>query len=191
MPAEQSYSDALKQDLGGLIAATELPEMSKHFLRSRWLDQLLWAEGRANSARGRYFLVRVIAIIGGVIVPALVSINAQPPAAPATAWLAPTVGWLTFTVSLAVAICMALEGFFRWGERWTHYRRLSELLKSEGWLFFQLAGPYQEAGSHAKAYPEFARRVEALVAADVDAFITQVAQKSKSQGEGEAAGGKP
>src|SRR5262252_5273928 len=157
MPAEQSYSDALRQDLSGLIAAAELPELSRHFLRSRWLDQLLWAEGRANSARTRYYLVRVVAIIGGVIVPALVSLNTQPPAAPAIAWLGPTVGWLTFTISLAVAICMALEGFFRWGERWTHYRRLSELLKSEGWLFFQLAGPYQDSGSHAKAYPEFAK----------------------------------
>lgn len=178
MAAEQSYDDALKQDLGELIAAVDLPELHKHFLRSRWLDQMLWAEGRANLARSRHYVLRLIAIVGGVIVPALVSLNVQTPVAPA-------VSWVTFTISLAVAISLALEGFFRWGERWTHYRRLSELLKSEGWLFFQLTGPYEESGTHAKAYPEFAKRVEAIVASDVETFITQVAREKTKPAQGE------
>lgn len=178
MATEQSYDDALKQDLGELIAAVDLPELHKHFLRSRWLDQMLWAEGRANSARSRHYVLRLIAIVGGVIVPALVGLNVQLSAAA-------VVSWVTFTISLAVAISLALENFFRWGERWTHYRRLSELLKSEGWLFFQLAGPYEESGTHARAYPEFAKRVEALVASDVETFITQVAREKTKPAQGE------
>jgi hypothetical protein len=178
MAAKQSYDDALKQDLGELIAAVDLPELNKHFLRSRWLDQMLWAEARASSARSRYYALRLIAIVGGVIVPALVSLNIQAP-------VASLIGWITFTISLAVAISLALESFFRWGERWTHYRRLSELLKSEGWLFFQLSGTYQESGTHAKAYPDFAKRVEAIVASDVEAFITQLAREKAKPAQGE------
>jgi hypothetical protein len=178
MVAERSYNDALKQDLGELIAAVDLPELNKHFLRSRWLDQMLWAEGRADSTRSRYYVLRLIAIVGGVTVPALVSLNVQTS-------VTAVVSWVTFTISLAVAICLALESFFRWGERWTHYRRLSELLKSEGWLFFQLAGPYQESGTHARAYPEFAKRVEAIVASDVETFITQVAREKAKPAQGE------
>jgi hypothetical protein len=178
MAAEQSYGDTLKQDLGELIAAVDLPELNKHFLRSRWLDQMVWAEGRANSARSRHYALRLIAIVGGVIVPALVSLNLQTSVAAAASWV-------TFTISLAVAICLALESFFRWGERWTHYRRLSELLKSEGWLFFQLAGPYKASGTHAGAYPEFATRVEAIVASDVETFITQVAREKTKPAQGE------
>jgi len=170
MAAEQSYNDALKRDLIGLIDAIDLPELNKRFLRSRWLDQTLWAEARANSARNRHYGLRLVAIVGGVIVPALVSLNVQTP-------VALVISWITFAISLAVAICLALESFFRWGERWTHYRRLSELLKSEGWLFFQLGGAYQVSATHAQAHPEFAKRVEAIVASDVDIFITQVARE--------------
>jgi len=184
MATQLSYDDALKQDLGALIDAVELPDLRKRFLRLRWLDQMLWAEKRAGQARDRYYALRLVSIIGGVVVPALVSLNLQ-------AAIGALIGWVTFCVSLAVAISLAVESFFRWGERWTHYRRMSELLKSEGWMFFQLAGPYQEPGTHAGAYPEFAKRVEAIVASDVDVFIAQVAReksdKTKS-GDSEAAG---
>lgn len=125
MATKQSYDSALKQDLGELIAAVDLPELNKHYLRSRWLDQMLWAENRANSARNRHYALRLIAIIGGVIVPALVSLSVQTAVAAA-------VSWITFTISLAVAISLSIESFFRWGERWTSYRRLSEQLKGEG-----------------------------------------------------------
>lgn len=180
--SQQSYDAALKQDLGELIDAVELPELNKRYLRSRWLDQMLWAEGRANSARDRHFTLRVIAIIGGVIVPAMVGLNIEGD-------FKRIVGWTTLAISTTVAIALALESFFRWGERWTHYRRLSELLKSEGWLFLQLAGPYQEAGTHAKAYPEFTKRIEALLSSDVDLFITKVARDNSKQDDG-AGGGK-
>jgi Protein of unknown function (DUF4231) len=182
MTTQHSYDDSLKQDLGALIDAVELPDLHKRFLRLRWLDQMLWAERRAGQARDRYYALRMLAIIGGVIVPALVSLNLQ-------ASIAAVFGWITFALSLAVAISLAVEGFFRWGERWAHYRRMAEMLKSEGWMFFQLAGPYQEPGTHAGAYPEFAKRVEAIVASDVDLFIAQVVKSDKTKsGEGEASG---
>ena len=143
MTTQQSRDAALKQDLGALIDAVELAELHKRFLRLRWLDQMLWAERRAGQARDWYYTLRILAIVGGVIVPALVSLNLQ------ASIVGALVGWITFALSLAVAISLAVESFFRWGERWTHYRRMAEMLKSEGWMFFQLAGPYQEPGTHA------------------------------------------
>jgi hypothetical protein len=174
----QSYDDALKRDFSLLIDALEIPEIGRRFLRLRWLDQMLWAERRAGEARNRYYGLRLVAIIGGVIVPALVGLQLGPDGAK-------VMSWFILAISLTVAVALAVESFFRWGERWTHYRRMAELLKSEGWLFIQLAPPYQ--GTHADAYPAFAGRVEAIVAADVDSFIAQVAQKGKS-GEGEGSG---
>src|SRR5258705_10483303 len=97
MTTQQSYDAALKQDLGELIDAVELPDLNKRYLRSRWLDQMLWAEGRANRARNRHFALRVIAIVGGVIVPAMVSLNIQ-------GELKSIAGWITFAISLMVAI---------------------------------------------------------------------------------------
>jgi hypothetical protein len=57
---------------------------------------------------------------------------------------------------LLVATSAAIEEFFHFGERWRHYRRSVELLKAEGWKFFELAGVYGVEGKgHAAACPAF------------------------------------
>jgi hypothetical protein len=161
------YKVWLKADLEALIGELRLPELSRRFLRSRWLEQLLWAEGRSDQSRNRYYLLRLVTIVGGVLVPALVTLDLTGPTRTA-------VSWATFVVSLLVAVSAAVEGFFRYGERWRHYRRTAELLKMEGWQFFQLAGPYRRHDTHATAYPSFASRVEDILDQDVDAYITTV-----------------
>jgi SLOG in TRPM, prokaryote/Protein of unknown function (DUF4231) len=164
----QGDLDSLKADFEGMIAELRLSELRRRFLRLRWLDQLLWVEGRAEHNRRRFFLWRLITIIGGVIVPALVTVNLNDAVgAPVT--------WVTFGLSLLVAVSAAVEGFFRYGERWRHYRRTAELLKTEGWQFLQLTGHYRRHAAHALAYPLFASRVEDILQQDVDAYITTVA----------------
>jgi SLOG in TRPM, prokaryote/Protein of unknown function (DUF4231) len=162
-----SRQDWLKADLGRLIGELGLPTLRRHSLRSRWLDQVLWVEQRATHNRDRYYLWRLVTIIGGVVVPALVTLNL-------TGTAGTGVRWATFAVSLLVAVSAAVEGFFRYGERWRHYRRTAELLKSEGWQFFQLTGPYRRHHTHAAAYPLFAGRVEGILDQDVDAYVTTV-----------------
>jgi TRPM family ion channel/uncharacterized protein DUF4231 len=177
----KSYEDWLRADFNGLIGELRLSELRRRFLQSRWLDQLLWVEGRANHNRNRYYFWRLITILGGVTVPALVTFNLNGPARPPFTWA-------TFAVSLLVAISAAVEGFFRYGERWRHYRRTAELLKTEGWQFFQLTGHYRRHTAHATAYPVFASRVEDVLQQDIDAYITTVAaepadkQPNKPQG---------
>jgi Protein of unknown function (DUF4231) len=83
--------------------------------------------------------------------------------------------WVTFAISLVVALAAALEGFFRYGERRRNFRRTSELLKAHGWQFFELAGPYT-AADHSTAFPAFAAQVETLVQQDVEAYIAAMAQ---------------
>lgn len=180
-PASKTYEEALKADFSSLIGELRLPELRRRFLRSRWLDQLLWVEGRAIRNRNRYYFWRLITILGGVTVPALVTANLSGSAR------APLY-WITFAVSLLVAISAAVEGFFRYGERWRHYRRTAELLKTEGWQFFQLTGHYRRHITYASAYELFASRVEDILQQDIDAYITTVAaepadkQASKPQG---------
>ena len=161
-----------RAELDQLITAIELPELNKQFLRARWLEQIMWMEEKALDALWWHRVLRLATIIGGVIVPALVS------------W---TVGdgddlikALTFMVSLVVALSAAVEEFFRYGERWRHYRRTVESLKSEGWQFLQLSGPYVNM-THSQAYPAFATRVEELSREEVDRYMTQVAKDKKEE----------
>jgi hypothetical protein len=164
----KAYRDSLKADFDAMIGTLRLSELRRRFLRARWLDQLLWVEGRADYNRRRYFFWRLITIIGGVIVPALITVNLNGTAGP-------RLTWATFALSLLVAVSAAVEGFFRYGERWRHYRRTAELLKTEGWQFLQLTGHYRRHAAHALAYPLFASRVEDILQQDVDAYITTVA----------------
>lgn len=168
-----TYREWLKNDFAELIELLTLDELQKRFLRSRWLDQVVWAEERAASEQQRYYVLRVVAILGGVLIPALVSLDVGGNAAE---W----VRWMAFAVGLVVAAAVALEGFFRFGERWRHYRRTAELLKIEGWHFFQSAGSYEGQGA-AAAFPAFVVRTEAIIQHDLDVYISVVAAEKPEQ----------
>jgi hypothetical protein len=165
--------EQMRTELDQLIAAIELPELNKQFLRARWLEQIMWMEEKALDALWWHRVLRLATIIGGVIVPALVSLNLGED-------LVPLVKPITFTVSLVVALSAAVEEFFRYGERWRHYRRTVESLKSEGWQFLQLSGPYVNM-TYSQAYPAFATRVEELSREEVDRYMTQVAKDKKEE----------
>lgn len=175
MPRRSSYRDYLKQDLSGLIEALELSDLQKHFLRSRWLDQVLWMEGRANKSRTWYYWLRLITIIGGALITALAGINVN------GASFDSGIKWVIFVLSLLVTISAAVEEFFHFGERWQHYRRTVEGLKIEGWQFFQLSGPYRRYASHTEAYPAIAARVENIIQRDVEVYISEVVREPEEE----------
>jgi hypothetical protein len=171
-----SYEKWLKDDLDQLISALELGELHKHSLRSRWLDQVLWMEKKAGQCQRWYYILRLIAIVGGVIVPSLVGLNLAD-----IQFAAGFVQWTTFGLSMMVAISLATEEFFHFGERWRHYRSTAERLKIEGWQLFQLGGPYQDFKNHAEAYSSFATRTESIHQQEVDVYITEIAKEKKKE----------
>jgi hypothetical protein len=108
--------EGLKQDLGSLIDSVDLDEIQRRSLRSRWLDQVLWMENRARRVRRRYYTVRLLAALGGVIVPTLVSLGG-------TGTRATVVRAFAIGLSLLVAMSVAVEEVVRLGEQFRHYRR--------------------------------------------------------------------
>jgi hypothetical protein len=177
--AAETYESWLKEEFEGLIEELDLADSQKRYLRSRWLDQIVWLEKKAKQNQRLYYTLRVIAIVGGVIVPAPVSLNVR------EGDVASAIAWTTFAVSLVVAIAVAVEGFFRYGERWRHYRRTVELMKSQGWQFYELAGVYADFRTPSSAFRTFATTVEALIAEDVNTYVSRVVRDGKP-GEPEA-----
>ena len=172
MSSRMSYRTQLKQQLGELIDGLALSDLQKRCLHARWLDQVLWMEAQASRNLFWYSVLRLTTIVGGVIVPALVSVSARE----GTHWW---VQWAVIVLSLVVAISAAVEQFFHFGERWRHYRRTVESLKSEGWQFFELSGPYRGHDSHVEAYRDFAARVEDLSQQDVEGYFTRVMREKE------------
>jgi hypothetical protein len=178
---KDAYSTWLKTEFGGLIDELELDARRKRFLRSRWLEQLDWVESKAGQARDRYYRLRLTTVIGAVLVPGLVS------ASFADGSLENSLRVTTWVVSLVVAVSAAVEQFFHFGERWRNYRRTAERLKTEGWLFLELSGPYTAVGAtHESAFTAFATRIEELLQGDVDVYLTEVAVEKKEKERAES-----
>ena len=157
----------------------ELGDRQRHYMRSRWLEQIVWLEGKAKKSQRWYYSLRLVAIVGGLIVPALVSLNVH------EGEFRNTIVWTTFVVSLVVAIAVAVEGFFHYGDRWRHYRRTVELLKSQGWQLYELSGAYASFRTHGSAFRSFAATVEALIAEDVDTYVSRVMREGQAGGPAE------
>ena len=167
------YQTWMRDDYGALVDQLGLTPFNRHVLRSRWLDQILFAERSAGRAQRMHYGLRLVAIVGGVLIPALVGISVTATvgdAARVAAWI----------LGVLVAISVAVDGFYHYGDRWRHYRRLSERLKAEGWLFFELAGPYGRYDNHEAAMRRFGARVEALLAEDVGAYLTSVTREGSA-----------
>jgi Protein of unknown function (DUF4231) len=181
MAKKDSYQEFLKEDFDKLFTGMNLGDVQKHFLRSRWLDQVLWMEGKANSSRDRHYFLRITTIIGGVILPALVSLNINTTLPSNNIQTNKVIIWSTFGLSQIVAISAAIEEFFHYGERWRHYRRTVESLKTQGWQFSQLTGPYRSYISHEQAFNLFAGNIEDIIQRDVEIYATQVVQEKKEE----------
>lgn len=175
MAPKESYLESLKKEFNSLIDKLELIDLQKQFLRSRWLDQVIWMEGKADANQSWYYKLRLISIIGGVIVPALISLNLGGENISIVIRLA------TFIISLIVAICVAVEQFFHYGDRWRHYRHNAERLKTEGWQFSQLSGPYGNFSKHADAFRIFVSRVEEIQQHEAELFICDIAKEKDKE----------
>ena len=177
--SKDSNAKRMNRQFEEIIAGLQLSDLQTRFLRDRWLDQLLWFENKAHANQRRYYALRLVTIVGGLIVPALVSLNVRGDN------VAEALAWITFSLSLVVAIAAAVDGFFKFGERWRSFRRITELLKAHGWQYFELSGPYR-APDHAGAFTTFAAQVEGVIQEDLTAFIAQAAQARAAQAERQA-----
>jgi hypothetical protein len=171
-----TYVTELRATFERLIDEADIDGRQRDFLKLRWLDQVTWVEAKAAKSQRLYYRLRLVTIIGAVIVPALVSLNAL------DGWYGNAAQIATWVVSLIVAVSAAIEGFFQFGQRWRNYRGAAEQLKAEGWLYFELAGPYASVnGSHGDAYVTFVSRVEDLLQKEVAAYIANVATEKQQR----------
>ncbi|WP_424099455.1 DUF4231 domain-containing protein [Moorena producens] len=167
---KRSYREKFKEEIGGLIDAIDLSDLQKRFIKARWLDQVLWLDKRANQCRNHYYALRMMTIIGGLIVPALVGINSR------DGKIRVALGGTAFGLSQVVAISAAVEELFQYGKHYTQYRNSAESLKIEGWQFLHLSGPYRRVEQHTQAFTHFSSRVEGIIRKDVEGYISELEQ---------------
>ena len=72
---DQVYDAQMKTDVASLIDGLPLDDFQKRVLKGRWLDQVEWLGKRSRETRDHYYRLRVIAIVGGILTPILVSVG--------------------------------------------------------------------------------------------------------------------
>ncbi len=170
MANTESINTKARVDFATMIESLQLGDFRKNALRGRWLDQMQWMSGKSRKVKKLHYLLRLTAVIGGLLVPALINIGEMPKL-------------LITAVSLLVAISTAVEEFCRYGEQWQHYRQNSEALRTEGWQFVQLVGNYsdEQFPTHEAAYAKFASRVEEIIQREVGVYVTEVLGKKEKE----------
>jgi hypothetical protein len=166
-----------------VIDGLDLKDEVKDRIKVRWLNYVLWWSSRASKAKWKYYLLRAAVVVGGSLIPALIALRELD-------W---GPDWLfaasSILASLVVAVCVGLEELFHFGEIWREKRAAAELIKVEGFRFFQLTEPYR-AMSHKTGYPVFAERVEALIEREIKDYIVAVTPEQRPPNAGELNAGK-
>jgi cation transport ATPase len=164
--AQLVNEDALRT----VIDHLELSDEQKQRVKDRWLNYVVWWDSRASKNRRKHYWLRTIVVIGGVIIPALIGTAAAPNLSGIRDEQINVFQWAAFSISLLVGIAAALEELYRYGEIWREKRAAAEVLKCEGWRYFQLVGKYKTA-THINAYEEFASTVEDMIEREIKDYF--------------------
>ena len=164
--------------LNTLVAALDLgDEKLNEYLNARWLNYVEWWDWRSRQAKRKYEALRCAVVVGSALIPALVGIRELKQFGEYS-WIFAVA---LIAVSLVVAICGGIEGLFGFGDIWREKRMAAELIKSEGFSFFELTGAYAQFKTHQQAYKLFAQNVEDLIRHEIRDYVVAVTPKATSE----------
>jgi hypothetical protein len=83
-----------------------------------------------------------------------------------------------------LAVSAAVEGFFRFGDRWRHYRSLVEEPKAEGWDFYEPSGAYSGGAGREAVFSTFVQRVNDVLKRETQTYIAEVATPAPAPSDG-------
>lgn len=156
-----------------MIENEELQEGDKLLLKTIWLKYLKYLDQLAIKDSIFFHSLQLIVIIAGVLIPVIEQSK-----------LNYELGMSSITIisilGLTVAIATALNRHFKFEERWKHYRKSAEIIRSEGEDFFARTGNYKNADSSSEAFKDFVELITNVKRQETNTFITRVRKKDSS-----------
>lgn len=172
--ANDGDADQSEPEIRRAIADLDLDDPQKAYLNDRVVNQLAWFERKSKRNQKLQRWYRITALAGGLLLPVLINETASNSAD----WIR----YVSIAVSLIVGMAVGLESFLRPGEKWLQYRQTAERLRSEWWMYANLAGPiYVEFTSHEVAFRPLVERVESIVSDDVAGFTAIMAPTTQAE----------
>ena len=124
---------------------TTLTPVQIRLIEIRYINLIQYYEGRIYYVDLSYHTTRLFISIGGVAVPALLSI--QSPTGINSVWLY----WFTWGISLLVTLCHNVSTMLRFDKKYFGIHGTLERLKTEGLQYLELSGHY--SGHHGHGPP--------------------------------------
>jgi len=156
-----------------------LTPVQMRIIELRYLGLLKQYESRLIYIDFFYHFSRAFISLGGVVVPALLSIQS-----PTSDYSTPLY-WTTWAISLMVTILHNFSAIFRFDKKFVGIHSTYERLKGEGWQYFELSGRY--SGHHGHGTPThqnqfmyFVNNVEKLRLAQIEEEYTSIKEPDKT-----------
>ena len=144
----------------------------KSFWCHKWERSVIYAAGRVEDNRVRFYGYRLVAAISAVVVPSLVGLDLSGEGGEA-------IRWLTFAFSLVAALSTTIVTLYRFPDRWLIYLKLRNDLSSSGWAL--LNSPGDPDAAWAAFYAATNSAISAFDAQYSDE-VTTAAATSKAEG---------
>lgn len=144
-----------------LRSLNELSDQQIRIIEVRYLNVLTEYRKRIGLYDFLYHFSRVFISLGGVAVPALLSIQSPGQVSSIALY------WFTWIISLAVTIIHNITNIFRFDKKYQGIHTTIEKLHSEGWRYLELSGRYsnhhtQPISTHANQYLHFVNTIEKI-----------------------------
>lgn len=192
----ESWSGLYQRQQDALIDLLDLDDSQKLILHYRWLGAIGRIEQAAGSSKRKHNGLRMFAICVGAVVSGLVGIGVAVPTADKSLNLASVgtsqiLSGAALVASLTVSVALAVDAYFKFGDRYRESRVVAETLRIEGSRFVSLADRYSKFASHRAAFQTFMTRVEAILEHDIAAWVSFSEEAPKPGPASQTAPGMP
>ena len=143
-----------------LRSLSDLTDQQIRIIEVRYLSILNEYKKRIKLYDFLYHFSRIFISLGGVAIPALLSIQS-----PGQVTTSAGLYWFTWTVSLAVTIAQNLTNIFRFDKKYKGIHITIDKLTKEGWEYLELSGRYAHKdllSTHTNQYLHFVNTVEKI-----------------------------
>lgn len=147
-----------------IVMKTDLPEMEKKVILKRYVDEVNKSDFLSSLICTIYYLLRFAISIGGVLLTSLLLLT-KALCSDDTASV--VLFWICWAIALLIGIANETVYAFGIDKKFFINTLIFEKLKSEGWLYLELAGRYKKYRTHLEGYKEFVYRIEKLKIANV------------------------
>ncbi len=156
------------------MSDTPLRMNADQYVSERFNQYQDWYDKKAVKMKSNYLRMRVLSVIGGALVPALINIPYHPRLVGV-----PVIQAVVTVISLSVVISVSLETVYHYREQWKNYRSTEQLIVHEKYLFQTRVGRYRDL-SQDDAFRVFVERIEDAVAAENAATLNTMTTASET-----------